>query len=259
MADNFFIVRDFDWEVRRSSHLDRGLNLLAKRLGRRANTAGVIDRAIRGVTGLTFAATRSGVSTNVEQRMNMYHLVSQTLAYKVEGDLVEVGCNEGQSSVLIAKVMRSFNSDKKLHVYDSFEGLPATKLVDGDSYKQGDLATSEDVLRSHFSRNGLELPTIHKGWFDKTLPTGLPEKISFAYLDGDLYDSIMISLRHVYPRLSTGAICLIDDYCDTAINPDGWNHLPGVKRACDEFLKDKPEEICYVYSGSFTHGFFRKL
>ncbi|WP_245286391.1 TylF/MycF/NovP-related O-methyltransferase [Bradyrhizobium sp. ARR65] len=259
MVDNFFIVRDFDWQVRRSSHLDRALNIAAKPFGMRADTAGCIDRLIRRFTGLSFAATRSGVSTNVEQRINMYHLVSQTLAYNVEGDLVEIGCNEGQSSVLIAKVLRSFHSDKKLHVYDSFEGLPATKLVDGHSYKQGDLATSEDVLRKHFNLHGLELPTIHKGWFDQTLPAGLPEKISFAYLDGDLYDSIMISLKHVYPRLSAGAVCLIDDYCDTAINPDGWNHLPGVKKACDEFLRNKPEQICYVYSGAFTHGFFRKL
>jgi O-methyltransferase len=258
MADNFFIVRDFDWEIRRSSHLDRALNLVARPLGLRATTAGFTDRLIRRLSGLSFTATQSGISTNVEQRMNMYHLVSQTLAYKVEGDLVEIGCNEGQSSVLIANVMRSFDSDKKLHVYDSFEGLPPTKLVDGHSYKQGDLVTSEDVLCGNFTLHGLELPTIHKGWFDETLPSRLPEKISFAYLDGDLYDSIMTSLEHVYPRLSAGAVCLVDDYCDTTINPDGWNHSPGVKRACDELLRDKTEQICYVYSGAFTHAFFRK-
>src|SRR5271168_3717075 len=98
MADNFFIVRDFDWEVRRSSHVDRALNLMARPLGLRADTAGFTDRLIRRLSGLSFTATRSGISTNVEQRMNMYHLASQTLAYKVEGDLVEIGCNEGQSS-----------------------------------------------------------------------------------------------------------------------------------------------------------------
>jgi len=60
------------------------------------------------------------------------------------------------------------------------------------------------------------------------------------------------------PRLSKGAVCLIDDYCDLNINPDGWNYLPGVKKACDEFMADKAEQICYVYSGAFTHAFFRK-
>lgn len=257
--DNFFITKDFDWQIRRSSNIDRALNLVTRRFGVEVNTAGVVDRLIYRLTGHRFAPTHSGMSTNVEQRLNMYHLVSQALAYEVEGDLVEVGCHEGLSAVLIAKVIRSFDSTKKLHVYDSFGGLPATKQVDGQTYKQGDLATSEDVLRSNFRMHNLELPIIHKGWFDDTLPEGLPEKICYAHLDGDLYDSIMVSLKYVYPRLARGAICLIDDYCDPSINPDGWNYLPGVKAACDEFLADKPEQICYLYSGVFTHGFFRRL
>ena len=185
--------------------------------------------------------------------MNMYHLVSQTLAYQVEGDLVEVGCNAGQSAVLIAKVMRDFASDKKLHVYDSFEGLPPTKVEDGTVYKEGDLAVSEETVRKNFLLHDLKIPAIHKGWFEDTLPATLPAKVSFAHLDGDLYDSIMVSLKYVYPRLTRGAICLVDDYCDPQINPDGWNYLPGVKKACDEFLSDKPERICYPYSGVFTH------
>jgi O-methyltransferase len=257
--DNFFIARDFDWQVRRSSHIDRALNIVTRRFGLNSNTAGFIDRLIHNLTGLRFAPTQSGVSTNIEQRMNMYHLVSQTLAYNVDGDLVEVGCNEGQSSVLITKLINSFESSKRLHVYDSFEGLPSTGREDGNSYKGGDLATSEDKLNRNFQTHNLRLPFIHKGWFHDTLPDGLPERISFAYLDGDLYESIMVSLRYVYPRLSKGAICLIDDYCDLSVNPDGWHYLPGVKKACHEFLSDKPEKICYVYSGAFTHAFFRKI
>ncbi len=238
--------------------MDRALNLLTKNVGVRSDTAGLVDRLIFSVSGRRFAPSRSGISTNVEQRMNMYHLVSQTLAYDVAGDLVEVGCNEGQSSVLIATILRDFGSEKKLHVYDSFEGLPAADDVDGLTYQKGDLATTEGALIKNFRSYGLPLPTIHKGWFNETLPTGLPDRISFAHLDGDFYDSIKVSLENVYPRLSRGAVCLIDDYCDPEVNPEGWNYLPGVKGACDEFLSDKPETMCYLYSGAFTHAFFRK-
>jgi len=257
--DNFFLTKYFDWQIRRTSNIDRAMNLLTKRLGFRSNTAGIVDTLIQRVTGMSLSPTRSGISTNIEQRVNMYHLVSQVIAYNVFGDLVEVGCNEGQSAVLITTVLHSYGSPKRLHVYDSFEGLPSIGGEDGSSYKEGDLATSEEVLRHNFRLHGLELPEIHKGWFAHTLPGGLPEKICFAHLDGDLYDSIMTSLQHVYPRLSSGAVCLIDDYCDTDINPNGWNYLPGVKQACDEFMADKPETICYLYSGAFTHGFFRKI
>ena len=95
--------------------------------------------------------------------------------------------------------------------------------------------------------------------FNETLPDGLPERIAFAHLDGDYYDSIKVSIEHVYPRLSCGAICLVDDYNDPAVNPRGWNLLPGAKKACDEFFADKPEKLVPIYAGRFSHAFFRKL
>ena len=112
-------------------------------------------------------------------------------------------------------------------------------------------------MLNNFKKN-LEPPIIHPGWFEETLPNGLPESIAFAHLDGDFYDSIKVSLEYIYPRLSQGAICLIDDYADPDIY-DGWNHLPGVKVACDEYLADKPENVVLLYSGRMTHGYFRRL
>jgi hypothetical protein len=121
------------------------------------------------------------------------------------------------------------------------EGLPSLSPIDGIAYHQGQLKTTEDVLRYNFKRYNLPLPEIHRGLFKDTLPDGLPGKICFAYLDGDLYESILVSLEHVYPKLAKGAVCLIDDYNDPSINPLGWNKLPGVKKACDEYLSNKPE------------------
>lgn len=115
------------------------------------------------------------------------------------------------------------------------------------------------MVRANFRRYGLSQPTTHPGWFTDTLPGELPPAISFAHLDGDLYEPIMESLRHTYPRLSSGAVCVVDDYCDPNSRPDGWNHLPGVKRPCDEFFVGKREHVAYTYSGNFSHGFFRKL
>jgi len=196
--------------------------------------------------------------TNCEQRMNMYHLLSQVLVYGVPGDVVELGCNEGQSSVLMRKVMDYYAPERVLHVYDSFEGLPAANQKDGSiPFAAQDLKVPKDILIDNFRQHGLPLPEIHVGWFNETLPAGLPERICFAHLDGDLYESILISLEYVYPRMPKGAICLVDDYADPAIH-DGWNELPGVKRACDEYLADKPERVSLLYAGDYSHGFFRK-
>ena len=259
--DNFFITEYFDWRIKRFSLLDRvSSRVLSKLLGKTEfRSADFFDKIYTRLTGNAIIPSTSGVMTNIEQRMNMYHFVSQVLAYGVKGDFVELGCNTGDSSVLIKKLLQAYDSDKKFSVYDSFEGLPSAKPVDGTFYKEGYCETSEDVLRENFKIYNLPLPEIHKGWFQDTLPNGLPEQIAFAYLDGDFYDSILVSLRYVYPKLTPGAICLIDDYCDPQINQKGWNRLPGVKKACDEYLADKPEKkIEFIYSGSYSHAFFRK-
>src|SRR5271154_6548945 len=200
--DDFFITEYFDWKVRRNSYIDRFLNRALSKAGLRVGSPASfvldkVDSTMQRIEGRALSPLLSGRMTNVEQRMNMFHLVDQVLAYGVEGDFVELGCNSGQSSVLISKVMQHYKSDKKLYVYDSFEGLPPLLEVDGSAYQQGQLKTNEDVLRYNFKQHNLPLPEIHRGWFNETLPNSLPEKIAFAYLDGDLYDSILISLQYV--------------------------------------------------------------
>ena len=160
----------------------------------------------------------TGVMTNVEQRINMYHFASQVLAYHVPGAFVELGCHTGQSAVLFQKIIEHYDPNRSLHLYDSFEGLPEVKDGDGNTpYYQGQLKASKGALLNNFRKSNLKSPIIHAGWFQDTLPTELPDEIAFAHLDGDLYESIIVSLEHVYPRLSKGAICLIDDYCDPDI------------------------------------------
>lgn len=51
-------------------------------------------------------------------------------------------------------------------------------------------------------------------------------------LDGDLYESTMDGLNHVYPKLSPGGFCIIDDYyafpsCARAVNEYRAKH--GIK------------------------------
>jgi O-methyltransferase len=241
--DNFFIVQWFDWKPPKVSRRAEMVNRALKKLG--FWTSLQPPRLVNRMT-------------NVEQRMNLYHLASQVLAYGVPGDLVELGCNEGESSALIQRVIDEYDPSRRFHVYDSFQGLPAPQALDGALFAQGAMKTGRDALVENFRRYGLRAPEIHEGWFQDTLPTGLPDKVSFAYLDGDLYESIKVSLEYVYPRLSPGAICLVDDYADPAVYPEAWNMLPGVKQACDEYLADKPERISFIYSAEMSHGYFRK-
>jgi O-methyltransferase len=88
--DNFFITEYFDWRIKRFSLMDRVVSrVLSKLLGKTEfRSAAFFDDIYTKLTGNEVIT--SGVMTNIEQRVNMYHLVSQVVAYGVEGDFVEL-------------------------------------------------------------------------------------------------------------------------------------------------------------------------
>ncbi len=200
--------------------------------------------------------------TSREQACNLYHLLRSVTVAAVPGDVVELGCHEGVTAVLLQRTLDELGSDKRLHVFDSFAGLPPSTSEDfrdgAPATQAGALAVTEESVRRTFARFGVKPPEIHKGWFEDTLPVSLPARVAFAHLDGDLYSSTLTGLQQVYPRLSRGAVVVLDDYHDPERLPSRWSLFPGVKQACDEFLADKPERVVPLLAGHECHGFFTK-
>ncbi len=180
----------------------------------------------------------------------------------IEGDFVEMGCYKGDTSLLLAEVLWGYNrglmveksvekvgdkagkksgkdgekrgggkSGKRLWIYDSFEGLPEKSRFDesvlGENFKGGELFVTKREVKERFLRAGLPVPVIKKGWFSELEASDLPEKIAFAFLDGDFYESIRDSLKLVGPKMSDEGVLVVHDYTNPA--------LPGVRRAVDEW------------------------
>ncbi len=174
--------------------------------------------------------------------------LKKTLNNNVPGDVVEFGCYKADTSVLYQKLLESMGhggalqlenqtsstSQKTLWLYDSFEGLPAKTREDnsaaGDAFQAGELLVTKREVIEKFKKMGLKLPKIKKAFFDDLdIIYDIPEKISYAFLDGDLYQSIKTSLNLVSNKMSQGGVIIVHDYN----NPE----LPGSARAVDEWLK----------------------
>lgn len=151
------------------------------------------------------------------------------LGKTTEGAVVEMGCYEGTTSLFIRRLL---GESREFHVYDSFAGLPEKHEADrspaGEQFKTGELFATKKSFITHFKKAGLQLPIIHKGWFRDIRQSEMPDKIAFAFLDGDYYESITDSLQLVWPRLVPKAVVIVDDYQNEA--------LPGAGRAVDEWL-----------------------
>jgi O-methyltransferase len=111
-------------------------------------------------------------------------------------------------------------TDRRVFVADSFEGLPKP---DAEKYPhdKGDrlhryeaLAVSKEEVEHNFAKYGLldEQVVFLKGWFADTLPTAPVDQLAVLRLDGDMYQSTMDALKPLYPKLSSGGYCIVDDY-----------------------------------------------
>jgi O-methyltransferase len=151
------------------------------------------------------------------------------------GDVVEFGCYIGTTSLFLRRMLDAYGQPRALHVYDSFEGLPPKSVQDnsaaGEQFRTGELSVSKKQLLHEFKKANLRPPVVHKGWFSGLTQNDVPEQISFAFLDGDFYDSILDSLRLGWPKLAPGAIVAVDDFGRVA--------LPGAERAVHDFLQGK--------------------
>lgn len=168
------------------------------------------------------------------QHVMMLNLLQKIIRTKVPGCVVEFGCCKGQTSLLFKKYLALVSSTKEIHVYDSFKGLPKKTEEDDlnlEGFDVGWCYSSRETFEKTFFDSGFIAPKIHQGWFEDIRDDELPKEICFAFLDGDLYRSIMISLKLIYPKLVNRAIVVVHDY--------EHEILPGVKKACDEFIKDK--------------------
>lgn len=242
--DNVFITQHFDWNTSGSAKL-RAVNCFLARLGLHARL---------------ISPSQTGSMTNVEQRMNIFHLVMGVLTAGVHGELVEFGTFRGTTAALIQMVIDQIDPGRRLHVYDTFAEAPAAELT------------------ATFKGLNLPVPTIHAGDLRAIPPGELPERIAFAHLDvgpGDSPAGMERTLRHcleaLYPRLAPGGVCLLADYCQpdvydrpgyhrphAELSQAMWHLYPVVKRTADDFLSSKPERVFYLYAGAFSHGFFRK-
>uniref|UniRef100_A0A832MLP4 Macrocin O-methyltransferase n=1 Tax=Eiseniibacteriota bacterium TaxID=2212470 RepID=A0A832MLP4_UNCEI len=156
------------------------------------------------------------------KRLNqLQEAIEDVLARGVPGDLVETGVWRGGSIIFMRAVLRAHGDmTRTVWAADSFQGLPRPDAERypadrGDklwSYDQ--LAVSLEEVRANVARYGLldERVRFLKGWFKDTLPGAPIERLAVLRLDGDLYESTMDALDALYPRLSPGGYCIVDDY-----------------------------------------------
>lgn len=156
---------------------------------------------------------------------NLQECVEKVIADQVPGDLVETGVWRGGACIFMRAVLEAHGvRDRKVWVADSFEGLPepdrdrfpadGKRFVDVEPLNKRVLRVSLEDVQENFRRYGLldDQVAFLKGYFKDTLPTAPIDRIAVLRLDGDMYQSTMDTLVHLYPKVSPGGHVIVDDY-----------------------------------------------
>jgi O-methyltransferase len=164
---------------------------------------------------------------------NIQACVMTVLRDGIPGDLIEAGTWRGGVGILMRALLRIHGAeDRRVFVADSFEGLPRPDPARfphdaGDQHHTFSyLAVPLAEVKRNFTRFGMldDHVVFLKGWFKDTLRDDSIARLAIARIDGDMYGSTMDALEALYPKLSPGGFCVVDDYA-----------LPGCRRAVDDF------------------------
>ncbi len=167
---------------------------------------------------------------------NVRQLSELVLRKNVPGDFVETGVWRGGACIMARAVFAAYGvTDRRVVLCDSFMGLPAPNTEkypadDGSKFHEyDDLAVSMETVKENFSKFDLldDQVVFLPGWFRDTMPIVPSVKIAILRLDGDLYESTIEPLEHLYDRVSPSGWIIVDDY----------HVVPSAKAAVHDFLE----------------------
>ena len=199
--------------------------------------------------------------TSPERIISLAQSVRYIVRNRLPGAIVECGVWRGGSMAAAALTLLSLgDTSRELYLFDTFEGMTDPSERDrsysgvraddvlGETARRSGrnywcIASMEDVTES-MRATGYPMERIHlvRGPVEQTLPAGAPDTIALLRLDTDWYASTKHELEHLYPRLVSRGVLIIDDY----------GHWEGARGAVDEYmsaLSDAPLLCRIDYTG----------
>lgn len=182
--------------------------------------------------------------TSAERVMALVEAVRHVVRADVPGAIAECGVWRGGSAMVIAHTLLDLGvTDRDLYLYDTYTHMPDPGAHDwdfrgrhADEYME-QARTSEafrylpyEQVIAVVEATGYPRERLHfvQGMVEDTIPDEAPEQLAVVRLDTDWYESTAHEMRHLYPRLASGGVLIVDDY----------GHFMGSKKAVDEYFAE---------------------
>lgn len=171
---------------------------------------------------------------------------------QIQGDVAEGGVWIGHT----ASYMNRYFADRKLYLFDTFEGIPEKAMrFDAENNSQFnqkvysfiDHTPTLDIVLSKMTYPNNVI--IRKGYFPDTA-TDLPDMFAFVHVDFGLYLPEKAAIDIFYDKLAVGGVMLFETYYSSFIH--------STRKAIADFEKERGIKLRMLPIGSTTSAMFMK-
>ncbi len=155
------------------------------------------------------------------------------------GSFAEFGTYRGGCAFM----MLSTTTRSPLHMFDTFEGIPATRLTEKEQ-GEGFAGRLSDTSVEHVKHRLASWPErthYYVGDVFDTLGTVETGTLSLVHLDMNAAEPTRRCLEFAYPRLRPGGVIVFDDY--------GFRGYEDQRRLIDEFFDATPDRAIALPTG----------
>jgi hypothetical protein len=165
---------------------------------------------------------------------NIRFCAEKVIADNVPGDFVEAGVWLGGASIYMAAIGKFWQQKRTTWVLDSFQGMPKPNPNCPHEFTDysdltGLIAPLKEVQANFKKFKMLDQVVFVPGWFSDTIPSLQIDQIGVLRLDSDYYESTLLTISKLYPRVSPGGWVIVDDY----------DCVPGANSAIDQYRAEQ--------------------
>lgn len=185
----------------------------------------------------------ASAALHVEWRVHIA-LWAASHALRIQGDFVECGVNTGILSLAICDHLRFEESGRMMYLFDTFAGTPESMMSEKEKEKrrlENQMYYPEcfDLARKNFA------PYPNVRLIRGEVPTSLSEvsidRVAYLSIDMNVAKAERAAIEHFWPKLSSGAIVVLDDY--------GWRGFEEQQQTMDEFARRNGVSIASLPTG----------
>jgi O-methyltransferase len=163
---------------------------------------------------------------------------------KLPGDFVECGVNTGIFSLAVCEYVDLNSLDKSFYLFDTFNGIPVVQMSAQERAARSDFNTQVypecyELACRNFAE--FKRAVLVRGTVPETLASVVIEKVAYLSIDMNIAYPERKAIEHFWPKLSSGAFVLLDDY--------GWQGYEEQMESMDDFARSQQVEILALPTG----------